>query len=191
MKIVIGLPLVCVLSISLVAQQPSTSPATQWSSDQVKSIVSEVRAGRKLTPERWPNNARVAVCLSFDVDNETPTLSGGGTAPVDLSAGEFGAATGLPRILRLLDEYGIPASFFIPAVSAMLHPEMIEEIKKRPRHEIGVHGWIHENLQSLNNASEEERLMNQAIAYLTQVTGKKPGRLSRPVVGFQPGIRSA
>lgn len=178
MKLGIGLIL-----ISLFAQQQQ-NPATQWTIDQVKNITNEVRAGRKLTPERWPNNARVAVCLSFDVDNETLTLSGGGTAPVDLSAGEFGATSGLPRVLDLLDQYGIPASFFIPAVSAQLHPEMIQEIQKRGRHEIGVHGWIHENLQSINNAAEEERLMNQAIQYLTQVIGKKPVGYRAPSWAF-------
>jgi len=103
---------------------------------------------------------------------------------VDLSAGEYGATTGLPRVLDLLDEYNIPASFFIPAVSAQLHPEMIQEIKKRGRHEIGVHGWIHENLPTLNNAAEEERLMNQAINYLTEVMGKRPTGYRAPSWAF-------
>ena len=182
MKRVVGLAFVTCFSLGLFAQQ--TTPPTQWTVDHVKAITGEVRAGRKLTPERWPNNARVAVCLSFDVDNETPALSGGNTAPVDLSAGEYGATTGLPRVLDLLDEYNIPASFFIPAVSAQLHPEMIQEIKKRGRHEIGVHGWIHENLPTLNNAAEEERLMNQAINYLTEVMGKRPTGYRAPSWAF-------
>src|ERR1700726_2134980 len=38
--------------------------------EQVRQAVSLVRAGQKLTPKAWPNGARVAVCLSFDVDNE-------------------------------------------------------------------------------------------------------------------------
>lgn len=167
------------------------SAPTRWSTDQIKSAVSATRAGRKLTPGKWPNNARVAVCLSFDVDNETLTLSGGGTAPVELSAGEYGATTGLPRVLDLLDQHDIPASFFIPAVSAMLHPEMIQEIKKRGRHEVGVHGWIHENLGSVNNAAEEERLMNQAIDYMTEVLGKRPAGFRAPswvFSQFTPGL---
>ncbi|MGH9320590.1 MAG: polysaccharide deacetylase family protein [Vicinamibacteria bacterium] len=48
--------------------------------------------------------------------------------------------TGLPRVLDLLKRQAIPASFYIPAVSAMLHPKMIEMIREPGVHEIGVHG---------------------------------------------------
>lgn len=160
------------------------TPPARWSVDRVKSVVGTARAGRKLTPAIWPNGARVAVCLSFDVDNETLALSGGSNAPVDLSAGEFGATQGLPRILALLDKHDVPASFFIPAVSAMLHPDMVQEIKKRPRHEVGVHGWIHENYHSMNDAAEEERLMNQTIDYMTDLLGKRPVGFRAPSWSF-------
>ena len=76
-----------------------------------------MRAGRKLTPAHWPDGARVAACVSFDVDNETPSLSRADFAPSSLSAGEFGALTGLERVLKLLDRHGIPASFYIPAAA--------------------------------------------------------------------------
>ena len=46
-----------------------------------------------------------------------------------ISRGEYGAVDGLPRLLRLLDKHQLPASFFIPAVSAALHPQMIKEIQ--------------------------------------------------------------
>ena len=62
----------------------------------------------------------------------------------------------------------------------MLHPQMVQEIVKRGHHEIGLHGWIHENLPELNDAAEEERLMNQAIDYLTKVTGARPLATGRP-----------
>ena len=78
----------------------------------------------------------------------------------------------------------MPASFFVPAVSAMLHPEMIREIKKRGRHEIGVHGWIHENYHSVDDRAEEERLMNQAIDYLTEAVGKRPVGFRAPAWVF-------
>jgi hypothetical protein len=150
------------------------APPTKWTDEQILSAVAEVRAGPKLTPERWPNDSRVAVCISVDIDNETLSLSRGETAPVALSAGEFGATNGLRRLLDLLDRHNIPSSFYIPAVSAMLHPQMIREIADRRGHEIGVHGWIHENAQAVNDRSEEQRLMNQAIDYLTKAVGKRP-----------------
>jgi peptidoglycan/xylan/chitin deacetylase (PgdA/CDA1 family) len=116
----------------------------------------------------------VAVCLSFDVDNESYLLARGQTSQTTLSAADFGAETGLARILQLLDRYQVPASFFIPAVSAIIHPQMIPAILKSGRHEIGVHGWIHESLPDIDNEAEEERLLKQAIEYLTKQTGRRP-----------------
>jgi peptidoglycan-N-acetylglucosamine deacetylase len=165
----------------LSSQQPQ--PGTKWSEDQLRQAVAPARVGRKLTPKSWPGNARVAVCLSFDVDNESYLLARGETSPTTLSAADFGAQTGLPRILALLDRYQIPASFFIPAVSAIIHPEMIPAILKTGRHEIGVHGWIHESLAPLEEY-EEERLLNQAIDYLTKAVGKRPVGYRAPAWAF-------
>jgi peptidoglycan/xylan/chitin deacetylase (PgdA/CDA1 family) len=154
------------------------------SEDQIKRVVGAVRAGRKLTPKSWPNGGRVAVAISFDIDNEL--LSRTSPQPVPLSQGEYGATTALPRILAMLDRQQIPATFYIPAVSAMLHPDMIPAIMKSGRHEIGVHGWIHENLPSVGDAAHEERLLMQAIDYLTKAMGKRPVGYRAPSWAFSP-----
>jgi len=123
---------------------------------------------------RKPIRITRGFCISFDVDNESYLLARGETSPTTLSAADFGAETGLPRILELLGRHRIPASFFIPAVSALLHAEMIPAILKSGRHEIRVHGWIHKYLPALSGEAEEERLLHQAMDYLTKVTGKRP-----------------
>jgi len=158
------------------AQQPSNPlPGTRLSLDELRKQMFHVSAGRRLTPQSWPGASRVAVSLSFDVDNATATLSQGILDYEVISRGEYGAVDGLPRILRLLDRHQIPASFFIPAVSAALHPQMIKDIQSaRGKHEIGVHGWIHERLPVLNDEREEQRLLNQSIELLTKMTGKRP-----------------
>jgi peptidoglycan/xylan/chitin deacetylase (PgdA/CDA1 family) len=150
--------------------------------EQVRQAVALVRAGPKLTPKSWPNGARVAVCLSFDVDNEL--LARTAPLPVPLSQGEYGATTGLPRVLDLLDRHSIPASFYIPAMSAALHPQMIQDILQRKRHEIGVHGWMHENLPQVGDAAKEEQLLTQSIEYLTKATGKRPVGFRAPSWAF-------
>src|SRR5438552_3424994 len=152
--------------------------------DQIKQAVGAVRAGRKLTPKAWPGGARVAVAISFDIDNEL--LSRTSPLPVPLSQGEYGATTALPRILALLDRQQVPATFFIPAVSPLLHPDMIPSIVKAGRHEIGVHGWIHENLPSVGDAGHEQRLLTQAIEYLTKAMGKRPVGYRAPSWAFSP-----
>src|SRR5262245_29381160 len=154
-------------------QQGANQPGTRWTDEQLRQSVELARVGRKLTPKRWPNDARVAVCLSFDTDSEAPLLRDGTTSPTSLSASDYGAESGVPRILAMLDRYQIPATFFMTAVDAMLHPEMLSAIQKSGRHEIGVHGWIHETPTRLT-AAEEERLLDQAIAYLTKATGHRP-----------------
>ena len=179
-----ALPLAIVFVGILQAQTPFTQPGTKWTEDQFRAAIAPARVGRKLTPKTWPGNARVAVCLSFDVDNESYLLARGEKSPTTLSAADFGAETGLPRILELLDRHQVPASFFIPAVSALIHPQMIPAILKSGRHEIGVHGWVHEYPPALESEAEEERLLNQAIDYLTKASGKRPVGYRAPSWAF-------
>ena len=167
--------LVCALSTVVTGRQPQNPlPGTKLSLDELRKQMFHVSAGRRLKPASWPGGARVAVSLSFDVDNATATLSQGLLDYEVLSRGEYGAVDGLPRILRLLDKHQLPASFFIPAVSAALHPQMIKDILAGGRHEIGVHGWIHERLPQLNDEREELRLLNQSIEMLTKMSGRRP-----------------
>src|SRR5262245_57498116 len=115
------------------AQQPAPAPTpAPWtlSEGQVRGIVDRVRAGRDLSPKSWPGGARVAVGLSFDFDNETVTLRDGRDSVSQLSQGEYGARAGLPRVLRLLEKHKVPASFFVPAVSALLHEAGMQAIVK-------------------------------------------------------------
>ena len=89
----------------------------------------------------------------------------------------------MPRILAMLDRHQIPATFFVTGVDAMLHPDMLAAIQKSGRHEIGVHGWIHEFTPRLTDG-EEERLLDRAIEYLTKVTGKRPVGYRAPSWAF-------
>jgi peptidoglycan/xylan/chitin deacetylase (PgdA/CDA1 family) len=165
-------------------QQPS-QPGTKWTDQQLREAVAPVRAGRRLTPKSWPNQARVAVCLSFDDDTEAPLLRDGTTSPTTLSASEFGAGSGTSRILAMLERYQVPATFFVTGVDALLHPEMLAAILKSGRHEVGVHGWIHEFPPRLGEG-EEERLLDKAIDYLTKATGKRPLGYRAPSWAFSP-----
>jgi len=164
-------------------QQPD--PSWRWPESRVFELVNKIRAGHDLTPKSWPQGARVAVGLSFDFDNETPSLRDGQTSPALMAQGEYGARAGLPRILRMLDQYQLPATFFIPALSAKLHPESVKEVLAKGRHEIGVHGWIHERNSLLNEADERE-LMRRSIEALEQMTGKRPVGLRTPSWDFSP-----
>ena len=133
-----------------------------------------MRAGRSLTPKVWPNGARVAVALTFNVSNSANQLARGDTAVVAMTGGEFGAAQGLARVLELLDRHDVPATFFVAGVADLVDPQMVPEIVKRKRHEIGVLGWSDENVATLNDAAEESRLLTRAIERLSAAAGRKP-----------------
>jgi peptidoglycan/xylan/chitin deacetylase (PgdA/CDA1 family) len=172
------------ISAMAFGQQPAPNqPGTKWTEEQLREAIALSRAGRKLTPKFWPNGARVAVCLSFDTDTEAPDLRDGVTSPTTLSASDFGAESGVPRIIRMLDKEQVPATFFMTAVDAMLHPDMVKEIMKSGKNEIGVHGWIHEFPPRLPEG-EEERLLDKAIDYLTKASGRRPTGYRAPSWAF-------
>src|SRR5262245_36860981 len=160
-------------SAGLIAQS-RPQPGVRLPMSQIEAQMFHVSAGKRLKPAAWPNGARVAVGLSFDVDNASASLATGDLISESISRGEYGACDGRPRILRLLDKHQLPASFFIPAVSHLLHPQMIPAILASGRHEIGVHGWIHEHLPSVNDAAAEQDMLTRAIDTLTKAIGKRP-----------------
>lgn len=160
-------------------QEPWQWPEATW-----RDIVNRVRAGRSLKPKAWKGGARCAVALSFDSDHETSTLRFGDPSPGKLSAGEYGSRVGVPRILKLLDRYGIKASFFVPAVSAMLHPEEQRRLIGEG-HEIGIHSWIHE-FNSTLPAKDERDLQLRAADVLEKVSGIRPVGIRTPSWDFSP-----
>jgi len=182
--------IIAILSIAVTAmgQSPPTATVPGWklSIEELRKQYSHYGVGRRLKPGVWPNNSRVAVSLSFDVDNATAPLARGELGSEVISRGMYGAIDGLPRILNMLDRQSVPASFFIPAVSALLNPEMVPLILSKKRHEIGVHGWIHENPANLNDAAAESRLLKQAVDVLTKATGKRPAGYRAPSWAMSP-----
>ena len=169
--------------------QTNAKPGWQWTMDSVNAVVNSVRAGRSLQPKAWPNGAKVAVLLSFDVDNETLPIRYGEPTTASLAEAQYGARVGLPRILKLLDAHKIPASFFIPSVSLAITPSMAGAIKASGRHEFGVHGWIHELNTTLPD-SAERALLKRAVTELTQLTGTKPTGYRAPSWNFSPNTLS-
>jgi peptidoglycan/xylan/chitin deacetylase (PgdA/CDA1 family) len=146
--------------------------------------VGQVRAGRSLRPASWPGGARCAVALSFDSDHETNELRDGGKSIGRMSQGEYGSRVGVPRILRLLAATGIRASFFVPGVSALLHPDEQRRVVAEG-HEIALHGWIHELNTAVPEADERE-LHFRAADTLEKITGVRPVGMRTPSWDFSP-----
>ena len=156
----------------------------QWPEATWRGIVDRVRAGRPLKPRSWPGGARCAVALSFDSDHDTSELRQGGKSIGRLSQGQYGNRQALPRILALLAEYSAPASFFVPAVVAMLYPDEQRRVVAEG-HEIGIHGWIHERNSVLPEAAERDLQMRSADT-LEKITGQRPVGIRTPSWDFSP-----
>jgi peptidoglycan/xylan/chitin deacetylase (PgdA/CDA1 family) len=159
--------------------QPWQGPDAHW-----RGLVDRVRAGRRLAPGSWPGGAAFAVAISFDSDHETNDLRDGGGSIGRQSWGQFGARRGVPRILEILQRHDIPASFFVPAVSALLHPEEQRRVIGEG-HEIGLHGWIHELNSTLAYDAERELMLRSADT-LEALTGVRPVGLRTPSWDFSP-----
>jgi peptidoglycan/xylan/chitin deacetylase (PgdA/CDA1 family) len=114
---------------------------------------------------------RLIACITFDFDAMSGLVARGLTSPTPVSRGEFGNVA-VPRVLKLLDQFGIKTSFFIPGVVIDTYPKRCEEILEAG-HEIGHHGWTHVPPATLKPEQEEEEMV-RAIERLTRLTGKAP-----------------
>ena len=56
------------------------------------------------------------------------TKDGSAADPVEISRGIFGATVGIDRLLRLLNEYNIKASWYVPAHIVESFPNQISKI---------------------------------------------------------------
>lgn len=164
----------------------TTSPLEpwQWPEAHWRGIVDRVRAGRTLRPRLWPEGARCAVALSFDSDHETNELRDGGESPGKLSQGQYGNRQGVPRILDILARNGVPATFFVPAVTALLYPDEQRRIVSEA-HEIGIHGWIHERNSVLPIEAERDLMLRSADT-LESISGVRPVGMRTPSWDFSP-----
>lgn len=113
------------------------------------------------------------VLLTFDFDALSLWLGPmNARSPTAISRGEFGAV-GVERILRLLGRYGVPATFFVPGHTAETYPAVTRDIAAAG-HEIGHHGYLHENPIGLETREHEREVLERGLASLDRVAGVRP-----------------
>ncbi|MBW8268753.1 polysaccharide deacetylase family protein [Caldovatus aquaticus] len=152
--------------------RPDTARPWEWPEAHWRRIVGRARAGRSLRPAAWPNGARCCVALSFDADHDTLPLRDGDESPMRISQGQYGNRQGVPRVRALLARHDIRASFFYPAVSALLYPEEVRAVAAEG-HEIALHSWIHEANTRLPPGAERD-LTFRAADVLERLAGRRP-----------------
>jgi len=129
-------------------------------------------------------NPRAVACFTFDNMGEAAEIGAGTLAERRPDGAERSLAIGQPRLLALLERHDLRATFFLEGWNGEHHPEAVREVVARG-HELGMHGWLHENWQELD-AAREAVLAERATRALTDAAGVAP-------VGFRApgGARTA
>jgi len=102
-----------------------------------------------------PQKHQAAVTLSFDNLGEAADLEAG-RWPQNQALGDHPSITRvLPKLLKLLEELGLKATFFVEAINTEMYPAALETIAAAG-HEIGFHGWRHEKWVNLSRDQESQ-----------------------------------
>ena len=137
----------------------------------------------------WPGDIQCVVNLGFDIDGQSSWIGRNPenrNRPVMMTMGDYGPRVGVPRILNLLDEYGLKATFFTPGYTAEQYPELVKEIVGRG-HEVSGHGYMHKRPAEISLEEEVEDI-DRGLETLEKAAGVK-------VVGYrspgEPGKNTA
>jgi peptidoglycan/xylan/chitin deacetylase (PgdA/CDA1 family) len=128
-----------------------------------------------MSPFPWPNAARCAVMLTFDFDAETLWLSRdpeNARRPGVLSQGVYGAKTGVLKILEVLRDEELRATFFTPGWTAEKYRDRMEAMVAGG-HEIGHHGYLHEWIDP-DYPDKEREALEKGLESLERAVGIRP-----------------
>jgi peptidoglycan/xylan/chitin deacetylase (PgdA/CDA1 family) len=124
-----------------------------------------------------------SLCLTFDFDAISLWLGRGMRSPGVISRGEFGSHA-LGRILRMLADRQLPATFFIPGHTVETYPDLCRQIADAG-HEIGLHGYLHEAVSQLDPETEAE-VAQRALTAIREATGAEVTGNRTPSWDFTP-----
>ena len=128
----------------------------------------------------------IHVSFGVDVDAVSGWLGsyGGEDSPDDISRGMFAGEVGVPRLLHLFEYYDIKATWFTPGHSIETFPAQMQAVADAG-HEIGLHGYSHENPIAMTPA-QEEIVLDKSIELITRLTGRPPTGYVAPWWEFSP-----
>ena len=109
---------------------------------------------------------------------------GGEDSPCDISRGVFSGEVGSLRLLKLFDRFGIKTTWFVPGHSIETFPEQMAAVAAAG-HEIGMHGYSHENPIAMTS-EQEEAVMDKSIELIENLCGRRPTGYVAPWWEFSP-----
>lgn len=129
---------------------------------------------------------QIFVSIGVDVDAVAGWLGsyGGEDSPDDISRGLFVGEVGTPRLLDLFDKEGLTTSWFIPGHSVETFPKQMQMVADAG-HEIGIHGYSHENPIAMTY-EQEQAVLDKSFALISELSGKAPTGYVAPWWEFSP-----
>jgi peptidoglycan-N-acetylglucosamine deacetylase len=129
----------------------------------------------------------VAVCLTFDVDAETPWLAQSADYSrrlSTLSEGRYGVVRALPRILHLLARHGVAGTFYVPGSTADRYPDSVRAIAAAG-HEVGHHGHLHLRSHEVDEPTQRAEV-ERGLAALEPLLDRAPAGYRSPAWELTP-----
>jgi peptidoglycan/xylan/chitin deacetylase (PgdA/CDA1 family) len=116
----------------------------------------------------------IQVSFGVDFDAVAGWLGsyGGEDSPADISRGVFAGEVGVPRLLTLFERYDITCSWFVPGHSIETFPAEVERIVAAG-HELGLHGYSHENPIAMS-FDQERDVLEKSLELAERFAGKRP-----------------
>lgn len=119
--------------------------------------------------------AKEILCaFGVDVDAVAGWLGsyGGEDSPDDISRGLFAGEVGAPRLLKLFKKYNLQTTWFVPGHSAETFPDQMKSVVDHG-HEIGMHGYSHENPIAMTR-EQEIAVLDRSLEVITKLAGRAP-----------------
>ncbi|MGH7831353.1 MAG: polysaccharide deacetylase family protein [Candidatus Binatia bacterium] len=121
----------------------------------------------------WPDGCRLTVALTFDFQGgeDVRPLPDGKINHEEYTQAEYGPNTAIWRILRILEEEGVKATFLTCGGIAERYPEAAKAIVAKG-HEVAGHGYHHEVARDLTR-EEEREVIRRATEMIQSTAGKR------------------
>ena len=131
---------------------------------------------------------KIQCSIGVDVDAVAGWIGtfGGADSPHDISRGLFAGEVGSVRLLDLFDRYGLKTSWFIPGHSIETFPREMAQVVERG-HEIGLHGYTHENPLAMSPAQEID-VLDHCIDLIVGLSGRRPVGYAAPWWELSPNM---
>lgn len=139
-----------------------------------------------LNPIPWPNGAKCAACVTFDMDADSlihiahPTDAHSRVSAISML--QYGPKVAVPRIVESYRRLGIRQTFFIPAWCIETYPQAVEAVLNGG-HEIAHHGFLHEHPREMSD-QDEAHWLDRGIEVILRATGQRPRGWRAPLYNF-------